>query len=97
MSSLPPALDFAKAEAEICAKWAEEGTFKTQDKLGKERGDEVSSITLPMRRTTCSSTDMLETCGTGTGLGPSFQWSIQGYRFLRIVCVHVHHIWYTYK
>jgi len=40
MSSLPPALDFAKAEEEICAKWAEEGTFKTQDKLGKERGDE---------------------------------------------------------
>ena len=41
MSSLPPALDFAKAEEEICAKWAEERTFKTQDKLGKERGDEV--------------------------------------------------------
>ena len=41
MSSLPPALDFAKAEEAICAKWAEEGTFKTQDKLGKERGDEV--------------------------------------------------------
>ena len=41
MSSLPPALDFAKAEEAICDKWAEEGTFKTQDKLGKERGDEV--------------------------------------------------------
>lgn len=41
MSSLPPALDFAKAEEDICAKWAEESTFKTQDKLGKERGDEV--------------------------------------------------------
>ena len=44
MSSLPPALDFAKAEEAICDKWAEEGTFKTQDKLGKERGDEVRSF-----------------------------------------------------
>ena len=44
MSSLPPALDFAKAEEAICDKWAEEGTFKTQDKLGKERGDEVRPL-----------------------------------------------------
>jgi hypothetical protein len=44
MSSLPPALDFAKAEEAICERWAEEGTFKTQDKLGKERGDEVRSF-----------------------------------------------------
>jgi len=40
MSSLPPALNFAKAEEEICKKWAEEETFKTQDKLSLERGDE---------------------------------------------------------
>lgn len=40
MSSLPPALNFAKAEEEICAKWAEEETFKTQDKLSLERGDD---------------------------------------------------------
>lgn len=43
-SSLPPALDFAAAEEEICAKWAKEETFKTQDKLSLERGDEVSSL-----------------------------------------------------
>ena len=48
MSSLPPALDFAKAEEAICDKWAEEGTFKTQDKLGKERGDEVCFLLLPI-------------------------------------------------
>jgi len=40
MSSLPPALDFAKAEEEICATWAKEGTFKAQDRLCEERGDE---------------------------------------------------------
>jgi hypothetical protein len=33
MSSLPPTLDFAAAEEEICKKWSEEETFKTQDKL----------------------------------------------------------------
>jgi hypothetical protein len=43
MSSLPPTLDFAAAEEEICKKWAEEETFKTQDKLSLERGDEVSA------------------------------------------------------
>lgn len=46
MSSLPPALDFAKAEEAICDKWAEERTFKTQDRLGKERGDEVRPLHL---------------------------------------------------
>ena len=44
MSALPPALDFAAAEEEICKKWADEETFKTQDKLSVERGDEVSSV-----------------------------------------------------
>ena len=53
MSSLPPALDFAKAEEAICDKWAEEGTFKTQDKLGKERGDEVCRRRLLLGRS-CS-------------------------------------------
>lgn len=43
-SSLPPALDFSAAEEEICAQWAEEETFKNQDKLSLERGDEVSYI-----------------------------------------------------
>jgi hypothetical protein len=42
MSSLPPALNFAETEEEICKKWAAEKTFKTQDKLSLERGDEVS-------------------------------------------------------
>jgi len=40
MSSLPPALDFAKAEEDICAKWKEEDTFKGQNRLSEERGDE---------------------------------------------------------
>lgn len=40
MASLPPTLDFAKTEEEICAKWEKELTFKTQDKLSLERGDE---------------------------------------------------------
>lgn len=39
-------MDFAKAEEAICDKWAEEGTFKTQDKLGKERGDEVRPFSI---------------------------------------------------
>ena len=39
MASLPPALDFAKTEEEICSKWSTESTFKTQDALGVERGD----------------------------------------------------------
>ncbi|KAL3789736.1 hypothetical protein HJC23_006729 [Cyclotella cryptica] len=40
MASLPPALDFPKTEEVICAKWAEENTFKKQDELALERGDE---------------------------------------------------------
>ena len=39
MSSLPPTLNFSKAEEEICAKWEKEETFRTQDKLSLERGD----------------------------------------------------------
>ena len=42
MSSLPPTLNFSDAEEEICKKWKEEDTFKMQNKLSKERGDEVS-------------------------------------------------------
>ena len=42
-SSLPPTLDFAKTEEEICAKWAAEQTFKNQDALSLDRGDKVSS------------------------------------------------------
>lgn len=41
MSSLPPALDFVKAEEEVCQKWSDENTFKTQNRLSEERGDEV--------------------------------------------------------
>eukprot|EP00551_Chaetoceros_affinis_P005894 CAMPEP_0203662048 /NCGR_PEP_ID=MMETSP0090-20130426/151_1 /ASSEMBLY_ACC=CAM_ASM_001088 /TAXON_ID=426623 /ORGANISM="Chaetoceros affinis, Strain CCMP159" /LENGTH=1150 /DNA_ID=CAMNT_0050524789 /DNA_START=83 /DNA_END=3532 /DNA_ORIENTATION=- len=40
MSSLPGNFEFAKAEEEICAKWKEESTFKTQNRLSEERGDE---------------------------------------------------------
>jgi hypothetical protein len=40
-SHLPPTLDFAKTEEEICAKWAAEDTFKKQDSLSLERGDKV--------------------------------------------------------
>jgi hypothetical protein len=43
MASLPPALDFPKTEEEICDKWAKEQTFKKQDELALERGDEVRS------------------------------------------------------
>ena len=42
MSSLPPALNFAEAEVEICKKWKEEDSFHQQNKLAEERGDEVS-------------------------------------------------------
>ena len=41
MANLPPALDFAKTEEEICAKWAAEETFKKQDQLSLDRGDKV--------------------------------------------------------
>jgi isoleucyl-tRNA synthetase len=41
MASLPPNLNFAATEEETCARWAKEGTFKTQDRLSQERGDEI--------------------------------------------------------
>lgn len=40
MSNLPPALDFAKTEEEICDRWSAEDTFKKQDALSLERGDD---------------------------------------------------------
>jgi hypothetical protein len=43
MSSLPPTLNFSEAEEEICKKWKEEDTFRLQNKLSEERGDEVST------------------------------------------------------
>lgn len=46
MSSLPGQLDFPKTEEEICERWKKENTFKIQDKLALERGDEVSRETL---------------------------------------------------
>mmetsp|Transcript_3800 Transcript_3800/g.9971 ORF Transcript_3800/g.9971 Transcript_3800/m.9971 type:complete len:1171 (+) Transcript_3800:129-3641(+) len=39
MSSLPPALNFADTEVEICKKWKEEDSFHQQNKLAEERGD----------------------------------------------------------
>ena len=42
MSSLPPALNFADIEEEICKKWKEENSFHQQNKLAEERGDDVS-------------------------------------------------------
>eukprot|EP00986_Skeletonema_menzelii_P009531 scaffold4364_cov219-Skeletonema_menzelii.AAC.2 len=39
MASLPPTLDFAKTEEEICTKWSSESTFRTQDSLSVDRGD----------------------------------------------------------
>lgn len=44
MSSLPPALNFAEAEVEICNKWKAEDSFRQQNKLAEERGDDVSRI-----------------------------------------------------
>ena len=41
MASLPPALNFPETEEEICKKWKDEDTFRTQDRLSLERGDEV--------------------------------------------------------
>lgn len=41
MSSLPTALDFPATEEEICKRWEEEDTFKQQNKLAKDRDDEV--------------------------------------------------------
>lgn len=40
MSSLPPALNFADTEVEICKKWKEEDSFHQQNKLAEERGDD---------------------------------------------------------
>ncbi|KAG7348546.1 isoleucyl-tRNA synthetase [Nitzschia inconspicua] len=40
MASLPPTLNFSDAEEEICKKWKDEDTFRLQNKLSKERGDE---------------------------------------------------------
>ena len=44
MSSLPPALNFSEAEEEICKKWKDDDTFRLQNKLSEERGDEVSAL-----------------------------------------------------
>lgn len=41
MSALPRNLDFPATEDEICVKWAEEQTFRIQDKLSLERNDKV--------------------------------------------------------
>jgi hypothetical protein len=42
MSFLPPALNFAETEEDICKKWKEEDSFLQQNRLSLERGDEVS-------------------------------------------------------
>jgi isoleucyl-tRNA synthetase len=42
MSSLPPALNFADTEVEICKKWKEEDSFHQQNKLAEDGGDDVS-------------------------------------------------------
>ena len=44
MSSLPGALNFAETEADIVKKWTEEDSFRMQNKLSLERGDEVSNM-----------------------------------------------------
>ena len=41
MSSLAGNIDFAKTEEDVGAQWKEQDTFKTQNRLSKERGDEV--------------------------------------------------------
>jgi hypothetical protein len=41
MSSLPPALNFSETEEEIVKKWKEEDSFRLQNQLSIERGDEV--------------------------------------------------------
>ena len=41
MASLPPALKFSEMEEDICKKWKDEDTFRQQNKLSEERGDEV--------------------------------------------------------
>lgn len=42
MSSLPPTMNFADVEVDICKKWQADDTFRLQNKLSEERGDEVS-------------------------------------------------------
>jgi hypothetical protein len=44
MSSLPPALNFAETEEEIVKKWKDEDSFRLQNKLSLERGDEVRGM-----------------------------------------------------
>jgi len=44
MSALPPAMNFAAQEEEICKKWKEEDSFHQQDKLSLERGDAVGAV-----------------------------------------------------
>ena len=49
MTALPPALDFPAMELAILAKWKEEETFQTQDKLSLDRGDQVRwQLTIPV-------------------------------------------------
>jgi hypothetical protein len=38
---LPPALNFSETEEEICRKWKDEDTFRMQNQLSVDRGDEV--------------------------------------------------------
>ena len=44
MSSLPPALNFAEMEEDVCKQWKEGETFAMQDKLSRERGDKVRIV-----------------------------------------------------
>jgi hypothetical protein len=44
MSSLPPALNFAETEEEIVKKWKDEDSFRLQNQLSLERGDEVRGM-----------------------------------------------------
>ncbi len=46
MSSLSTRPDFAQEEEAICEKWKNEDTFKTQNRLSEERGDEVCLVAL---------------------------------------------------
>jgi hypothetical protein len=41
MSTLPTNISFPKEEEAIAAKWEKEDSFHTQNRLSKERGDEV--------------------------------------------------------
>lgn len=44
MTTLPPNLNFADTEEEICKQWKESDTFRNQDRLAAERGDKVCGI-----------------------------------------------------